>query len=182
MVCGMKQNTIALFRLWESWGRSVKTRGGTRERGRARNRERCPNWRVPREYFYRHQLHFSSPAVGDFSHYLNPEGKRKRSQWEEERYKGEVEPLFWWISYLRYLSISSALRHEALHFPFRLWIDPATTIVIVRFSRWISETIKIYFDRVEVAIIWSFNLAKQIENYWKLSRENAKHACNVNKF
>lgn len=54
---------------------------------------------------------------------------------------------------------------KALHFPFRLWIDPATTIVIVRFSRWISETIKIYFDRVEVAIIWSFNLAKQIENY-----------------
>lgn len=39
MVCGMKQNTIALFRLWESWGRSVKTRGA-RGRGEGQGTEK----------------------------------------------------------------------------------------------------------------------------------------------
>lgn len=113
-------------------GRSVKTRGARGREGRTRNRERCPNWRVPREYFYQHQLHFSSPAVGDFSHYLNPEGKRKRSRWEEERHKGEVEnspPLFWWISYLRCLSVSSASRN----FTFFVSLEMNRfTIIIVR--------------------------------------------------
>lgn len=71
MIYRTKRNTAALFRprriisekKWEdgTGGRKIAAE-------RAANLKRRLNWRVPREYFRRHQSSFSSPAVGDSSH------------------------------------------------------------------------------------------------------------------